>query len=371
MKRSTFFLLGTAFSLLLACQKQQAPLEVELQKPSTSILNNNIVIRQFAYDSVLVQNDPNFSLHSPAILRIQAGYVEKGRFVVKSDTLVAYRRLGDRFFPEFKCKLGFDSQTLIVNLQVRFLFDDNSFNDLDTVITLCNYPYPSAEVVYRYEDFMDENILLAGVQDFDLKGSLLFFHPFGGYGAFQFDLAKKSLKYIYRSFGGDYLALDENGRYLFIDDTHLLVVRYNVQQPQDSAVIIYSFLEKWLKNKQFNIRGMEASDSYLYVAYGDTIYQMDFEGNVVDLRPCSKKYIRSFAYADGKLFSIYRDDLIIAYDLKERRFTREYPAPIKYVTSIKIDNGYLYFTYFKKEFIGRVPLEDVLKAGKPIQKTNL
>ncbi len=370
MKRSTFFLFGIAFGLLLNCQKQQMPLEVELQKPSASILNNNIVITQFNYDSVLVQNSPNFSLHSPKILRVQVGNVEKGRFVVKSDTIVTYQKMGNRYYPEFKCKIGFDLQTLIVKLQVRFLFNDNSFNDLDTVITLCNYPYPSAEVVYRYEDFMDENILFAGVQDFDLKGSLLFFHPFGGYGAYQFDLAKKSLKYIYRSFGGDYLALDENGRYLFIDDTHQLVVRYNVQQSQDSAVVIHSFLEKWLKNKQFDIRGMEASDTYLYVLYGNTIYQMDFQGTIIDSLPYFERHTYSFAYADGMLFSI-DDDSILAYNIQERRFTDAYPAPIKYVTSIKIDNGYLYFTYFKKEFIGRVPLEDVLKAGKPIQKINL
>ncbi|NOX87816.1 MAG: hypothetical protein GXO77_02240 [Calditrichaeota bacterium] len=355
MNGLVYTLLILSLFALFGCQKESNPLQTEFEPPSTETLKK-VEIEQFYYDSVQISSSPQFTLSSKSVHLIQLGYVSNGQIFIMEEIKPAYVKSGSRYLLDFKARLGFDKTTLNVKLVVRYLLDDYSFADYDTTIALYKYPYPNAEVYLLYDDFLPD--YLAPIQDFDIRGRSFFFHPYGPYGTYEYDLQTSDLRVVYdQYFGGDAICVDSD--YVFIDIFHHWIYRFDLRTKSD-PVEIYYFGGNGL------IRGMEAAEGVLYVLYDKrNLYRLDYDGNLIDTLDYHQKLTTSFGFKDGILYSVGNDYELFRYDVNNQIFLEPKPLPVLRPDAVRIEDDYLYFSHYDKRFIGRVPLEDVLNfTGK-------
>jgi hypothetical protein len=257
-----------------------------------------------------------------------------------------------------------DSSKITAPVTVRYYKSDSTYFDADTMIALYKYPYQSAQV------FLDSSQLGIDafkmiIQGISLSGSNFFFHPLNE-GFYSYDLVAHTCEERWDGYHiGSHLAADSN--YVFCDVDHQQIVRYNLTTDKADSSVPY------LGKVQADIAGMAIVNHLLYVLITDwPIYLKKFTLNGVLLdsipMPTNSSYKPFFmAMHDSVVYSKEeissgspRGGQISRFDLRTKSFLSNVASPAKEIEPITISGDLLYYNNFYKNFIGVMPVADLV-----------
>ncbi|GAB4372993.1 MAG: hypothetical protein Kow0042_16650 [Calditrichia bacterium] len=334
-----------------SCEKQTSPLSPIISIPAESFLKH-ITIRQTDYDTIQVTTTEDFILKGKYIQWIFLGTKQNDSLTIISRTHPVYKKENDTYKLSFNLESPVPSKTLHYKFTLRFILSDNQIFDIDTLFTMCKYPYESAEIYLEWHEIVDT--AMVAIQDFGLSAGKFYYHPFGPIGLFQYDFQKDSSILIYDYPGGDFFALDSS--YIFIDVSHDHIFRYNLHSEIIDTTYDLTNLGYYL------ITGMEAYGGKLYVlalkASLPSLLEFDYDLNLLGERSLTFSGY-SFTIANNFLF-ILTDWPITLVDLTNLEITAYRHRPSYNTETIRIWDGYLYFNDFDRKYIGRISVNKII-----------
>ena len=255
MKKYYPFLLIAALTAILNSCKSNPTSPTENISVDKNTLRQ-IGITQTGYQSFEISNNDNLVLSSKNISSIILGKKKSGIFNGEDTTSVSYEQTGNNFKLKFDFTQAVDDSVTNNKFTLRYIFSDNSYYDLDTSKVTYKYPYSSTEILLTW------NYLLippaTDIQDFDISDSLIFYHPIGPLGLYEYDMRifQSTPKISYE--GGDFIAASQD--YVFCDITHNSIGRYNIALDSLDIMINLSLIS------DFNIDGLAVYNNKLYVS---------------------------------------------------------------------------------------------------------
>ena len=190
-------------------------------------------------------------------------------------------------------------------------------------------------------------------QDIALLNDKLFYHPYGPWGLYEYDLKTNKTRLLVDYAAGDHIATDSN--FVFADIDHYTIWKYDLSK--DSAKEIIRF-----KHLFSNIGGLDTYNGKLYVYETQTnslnVYTYDGELLSTFSIPFNPGYYMTII--DGvAYFNNYFETTITRIDLKTMTKLPSIRAPVWDMSGMKFYNGYLYFCDYKRRLVGRVPVADL------------
>lgn len=344
------------FVILNSCKSTPTPTAPE-SKPITPIdtipigevVYHQIKISQTDYKSFEISNKDNFILNSKSISSIILGEKKSGIFYDIDSSQAVYEPVGNNFRLKFNFLYNTDDTTLIFNISIKYIFNDSLTYDLDTSTVTYKWPYKSTEIFIKWSDILIPPSI--DIQDFEILDSMIYFHPYGSAGMYQYDIKKHHTTLKIDYVGGDYLAVSQN--YVFCDFDHHQVGRFNIAG--DSVDISKYIIPYYQQNE---ICGMDVYDNKLYIAIEDeNIVIFNF-----DLQP-----IDSIAYTYYNPWLAIKDSIafsntwhqIARYNLNTLSFSNSVKYPTSNCEAISILENKMFFTDYKKKIIGYFNLSEL------------
>ena len=311
---------------------------------------HQIKINQTDYQSFEISNKDNFILNSKEISSIILGNKNQGIFNAINSSKALYEQVGDNFRLKFNFFHNTDDTTLLFDFTIRYILSDSSIFDLDTSMVTYKWPYKSTEIFIKWSKVLIPPSVI-DIQDFEILDSMIYFHPYGAAGMYQYDIKNNhtTLKKDYD--GGDYLAVSKN--YVFCDFDHHQVGRFNILTDSiDLSKVLVSY------DQQNEINGMDVYENKLYLAIEQSkILILNLDLQTLDSIPYSN-YNVWLAIKDSIAYSNNWSE-IVKYNL----ITQSYDNPVKYPTSnceaISIIGDKMFFTDYKKRIIGYFNLSEL------------
>ncbi len=325
-------------------------------QPGNNILEENafhqININQTDYQKIEISNNNDFFLNSERVSSIILGHKNMGEFYANDTTSISYEQVDENYKLNFHFNKEIDDTTLMYEFTLRYKFTDSSTYDFDTSKIMYQYPYKSTEIFLTLADFIkhpEDN-----VQDFDIIDSILYYHPYGPWGLYAYNLDTKDISTKIEYSSGDYIAANKN--YVFCDYDHRTVIRYNLSLDSvDSYVDIYNYVGD-------NIKGMEVYNNELYVLTNKStiqVYNMDLQHqrNIIYPKQTYGLTIsNSIAYSN-----FYSSDTkeIIRYNLETNNYLEPVPYPTADCDAIRIIGEKMFFTDYTKRILCYVNVSDL------------
>jgi hypothetical protein len=189
------------------------------------------------------------------------------------------------------------------------------------------------------------------VQSFDVVDSKLYYHPYGAFGLYEYDMHSISTKTLYDYSGGDYIAASD--KYIFCDINHDMIFRYNIfTDTIDIEINISAYLKEIIK-------GLEVYSDELYVLTdNESILRFSFELQYIGMHSYS---ISSYGLTikDNTAYSNDHNQ-IVRFDLSTFNFLEPVALPSSNCEAIRIVGERMYFTDYAKQVVANVNLSDFI-----------
>jgi hypothetical protein len=305
------------------------------------------------YNQVEVHHRLGTTLASLDVDVMRIGVVDSLGFHVLDSALTTPDLISGRLLMTIHAYIGFDRSLVAPTLRIRFhLLDDSSVN-VDTVVHLFTYPYPSARVVVGAGEFAKFPDWSGFPQDVAVSGQTLYVHPGGPLGLYAFDLMSHQARRIFQYPGGDHIAADST--YVFCDVSHTRVLRFNT--------VIDAVDLEFPRPGTTTIEGMAAAGGILYVRCDNGFTKRySYQGVLLDSLHLDIRGYFLAVYNGVLMTSDYPDALLRRYDLKSGAELSSVPTPARETEGIKVYLDTLYYCDFDKHIVGAIPMSDMLQA---------
>jgi hypothetical protein len=325
---------------------------------------SKVVLKLTNYDVVGITHEEGLDLRSSTVVRIDIGVKTPAGFARQLSSSSTYDAVARAYVIHFQFTVQMDSSKINAPLTIRYVSVDSSYSDIDTTVALYKYPYSSAEI------FADSSNLGNNPRNIDgisLSGSTFYFHPLNE-GLFAYDPASLNSTACWTGYyRGSHIAADSD--FVFCDITHQSIARYNlttntadIPLPDLGSisfiggmatynhslfVLVYGLYSTYLE--RFNLDGVlldslsyPSSNSYFMAIYDSVIYCKD--------------------EASGSQTDAYQ---ISRFDLRTRSFLSNVLAPAREIEPIAIQGNQLYYCNRFKNFVGVMPIADLVQAIVP------
>jgi len=351
------FLLAALILTGTSCDKQTTQPETPLVKLTES--QARLFQMSFVdYDLLEVSNSPGLELPSMNIKVIAVVTLSGETFSPLASAVPSYSGSEGSYQVLFSFRASVDSSAVSVPLTLRYTYTDDTFSDIDTTVDPVRYPYTSAET-FLSDSFHTFSVDMR-FQDFDFKGTMLYYHPMAAEGLFRYDPsggAAPTRLVLYGS--GDHVAVDSG--FVFHDigapASGSYLYRYDIAGATDSMLAFFA-------NGQKRIYGLASDGGLLYVIYQYAsqpliVGRFTTDGQLVD-STVYQRFGFHLAVSNGILYSTdWNTRMITRFDWATKSFLADRRSPCKELEGIRIDNGKFYFADFNRKTIGVMPLADI------------
>jgi hypothetical protein len=348
--------------IIIACKLDTtsvpAPAESKQTMPDAGKLHQIKVI-QTDYDSLVVQNSDQLTLKSKAISQIRLYKQDSLSYILLDSLIPQYTGTYGHYRLHFKFGIHVGENDLFYDFRISYQLFDSSIVAIDSSITLCQYPYPSAEVYKLYNELpFPKNKDIAYIDDIDYKDGNFYYRPSGGYGIYVINDKTREAKSLAHYIPFNYITVDSI--FLFYQYGPERVIRQNLNDGHEDDVI-------WLNNHTNNdtaIFGMEAEDGYLYLVTNKYILlTCDYAGNILNSSPYPDQTF-SLTFMDNKLYSLDLQNLkksIAVFNLTTGAFENSKLPPSRNTYAICYSEEHFYYSDDKRRYIGRIPIDHFLQ----------
>jgi hypothetical protein len=359
-------------ALLLGCKNNPvAPTPLPDNRPLiTTQEYGNLNLNSIDYDVVRITHKAGIILRIPNIIRIGIGTKDDGGFTSLVTSSATYDTTVRDYIFNFDFTIRMDSSKITAPITVRYYTSDFTYSDVDTTVALYQYPYLSAKVFLDTSN-IDKDLFHSVIEGISLYGSTFFFHPLND-GLYTYDLTTHHCNLRWNGYIiGLHIAADSN--FVFCDVNHNQIVRYNLTT--NTADSTFPAL-----NDVDIISGMAINNHILYVlvfgrSYPNPEYLKMFtlDGVLLDSISYPSTKVLFMAVYDSIVYckdESYNISPISRFNLRTKSFLPEVASPAKEVEPITIYNGQLYYSNLYKNFIGVMPIADLVKSIVTIQDEN-
>ncbi len=360
----------TFFIVLFSCNKLWPPEEPVVTTTVTELSNFQMTISDTG--SVIFKNNDDLLLKNKDVKEIVL--ISKDGEVFKDLKIIepTYTKVDNKYKLEFEITTLVEQESYIKYYILKFDMVDGTYIEIDKTAVLYKHPYENTEIFMLPE----EVVLLGGggyIQDFDIVGDQLFYHPYGPIGLYRYNLSTRTApEALYDYSSGDHIAVIEN--YVFIDYAHSRIERYNTDS--DSIDLVFDLSQiSWTDCDYYcsnlGIYGIAANNNIVYIMVhnSDTddlsVIQFDYDGNFLNETHYSESYSYNLEYYNGILFSYYYDlenhvYTIKQFDLNSNSFLETKPLPAPSSDGISIVNGRFYYADYYRKIICSIPIADLM-----------
>jgi len=313
---------------------------------------NIFEINQVNYDSLIIKSQDSIKLDEQLVTKIIFYEIEKFEHIIIDSLVPTYIIAKEGYFINFEFNKDVKLSKLYFDFAIRFYFENGSFVEIEKNHFMLSYPYDSVKILFDANTICD-NQEYHNVQDFDFVDNVLYFHPYGAFGLYEFNKYGENIELVEYD-GGDYIASDLN--FVFIDWRHGLIKRYNTQLDTIDLSFDFSNLE------YSQINGLECWNNNLYVMFDNEpnnfIAVFDYNGSYIKSIPYSRANYH-LTIDDGIAYSRDLNNEINRFDLNTGIFLENKPMPTAEGEAIHIDDGFLFFIAYYKNLICYLPLSQL------------
>lgn len=325
---------------------------LKYKRDIAEIVDEVCKIEQTYYDKITVQNQESYKLSEKYITKIVFYEIINYEYFIKNTTYPTYTPTGDCYFIDFKIEETVSLKELYYNFAVRFYLSDSSFKEITRKHYMLSFPYDSVKILFDVnticynQDYFD-------IQDFDFIDDILYFHPYGASGLYEFNKYGEN-KELVNYDGGDYIACDSN--FIFIDWRHGLIKRYNIKLSNIDLSFDLSNLE------YSRIWGLECWNKQVYVMFENQpnpyIAVFDYDGNYIKSIPYLKSNYHLTIDSDIA-YSRNLEDGLIRFDLNTETFLEDKFLPTEECEAIHIEGNYLFYVDYNRQLICYLPVSQL------------
>lgn len=325
--------------------------------PVLSVDNyRNLVLKLRDYNLLQISHVEGLDLQSSSVQAIGIGMKDSTGYQQLRYVPSVYDSTARAYGIHFDFVVRMPQRLTQVTTTIRYYIDHTSFVDVDTTLQLYAYPYALARVFLENPAATLHTV----VQDFSRVGDMLYFHPAGAAGLFEYDLTSGRVKMLFSYGSGDHIAADSS--FVFCE-LGRVIARFNIQHSAVDTQFIVSH----------TITGLATYGGDLYVGLRDVAAQTSYvkvmsrDGATRDSIPYPKTFGYYMAITDSILYSTEMRtppaDEISRFDLRTREFLPNVASPAQDCEGIDIFGQDLYYGDYQKEFIGVVPLGTLTEVG--------
>ncbi len=364
----TIFLDVLLLTIFESCRHNPtAPEDARPLLTSAQYKDINIVLTDF--DVVRITHQAGLDLRNPSMARIAVGIRSSTTFVQLASSSSTFDANLEQYVIHYDLSVKLDSSKLVEPFTIRYYFSDSTFSDVDTSAILYTFPYASAR-------FLADSSILGihprTIEGAAVVGSKFYYHPLNE-GFYVYDTVTRQSSIGWSGYhGGAHIAADSN--YVFCDISHQQIARYNLLTgtadsplPDLGSVI--------------SIDGMAISNHLLFVLVADVpeylkVFTLDGVlkdslsfANFPNYSPFHEAIDDSIIYAvDWNLSNDPAGQQLSRFNLRTNTLLSNVAAPTKEVIAITINDHQLYYSSATKDFVGVVPVADLLPVSS-VHKT--
>lgn len=294
-----------------------------------------VKIEQIDYFTIHFQNSDSLFINPSEIDRIIFGFF-KDELFSGVDTLTEIHTTGNSSLLTFSDSITVSDSLSDITMGIKYILKNHNPFIVKKDFFLFSYPYQTTKIILNYSVFLS----VGWIQDFAYSYPILYYHPTGPEGIFRVNLETYDVTNIVSYAGGDFM--DGNNDYLFFDDGHYSIKRYDLNTDSVDA-------QKDLVDGYYiSISGTAVSDSLVYVIATDgKLYILDLNLNLLNVREFTGDYCQSLTYYHGFLYSLTFHPGgwgIIKINAVTGQIIDENKSPTLYTSTIKISKeGVVYF----------------------------
>lgn len=360
---------------LFSCDKTTGPVLPDVTTIKDDLSNFQTIIAD--YDSVVFKSNEDLLLKKKDVTEIILGTKDNYVFEPLQTIVPVFSEVNSKYRLEFEIPTKVDEKTYLKLYALRFIMTDESYIEIDTPVHFYKYPYENAEIFLIYDPGPNGNFV-SNIQDFDIVGDYLYYHPYAAFGLFRYNLQTNQPSFVelVSYGGGDHITATNN--YVFIDALSFFLKRYNIDA--DSVDLSFSLLQipSCVAHSEYNIcsnlviSGLATDDETVYVVFDNyesesqLLVKFDFNGNYLSEMALPSQYNNyNLGYYNGILFSYYYDSeahvyTIKRFDLNSNTFLETKPSPAPSPDGIPIVNGRFYYADYYRNIICSIPISDLM-----------
>ena len=325
-------------------------------------LKKKVIIGQTDYKVISFRNSDSLFIDSTNVIKIIIGYFQNQNFIPTDSIDPTYQlQNNSKYLLSFNDSLIVTDTTLYLTAGVKYLLTGNDSLMVNKNFFLLSYPYESTHFVERYSNFILPYLIQ--IQDFVYRYPLIYYHPTGPDGIFEYNFETKETNLLFDYPGGDYI--DANSSDVFIDYGHNFVWKYNLVS--DTIEVEIDLSAVFNTGTSFYINGIAANDSLVYVitSQPNKLVILNNDLQILDIEDFSLGYCISLTFSDGYLYSTEYGGQdrwkLIKFDPNSVQLINEKISPSKATSAIKIYNGLVYFVDDDDKLLAYTPLNDIFK----------
>jgi len=356
MKSIFFSILILILLILASCDEKDNITNPNVSRQDhINKFSNGIKISLTNYDSILVENDSGSIIDFDEVSAIEIGDKITGSYIPGNRVIPVHNdTLGLQFSLPLKVTEDF---IRAYHFTVRFILEDSSSVDVDTLALMYKFPYRSAEIFLKYIDATGTSIW-----DFNVVDNNFYYIDYYD-GLYKYNLNTRNKDHLTDIKGFVYLA--GNDEYQFIVYKNYMIYRYNIKSDSvDKTLDIFPSSNRNIKGIEFYnnklyvlIRNISSSGKDYFNVYnleGDLVETIQFDEKIWTFNGCAA-YDSVFYFCDISIYNLK----ILKLDLRTKSLSEGKSLPAVYPSGIKFDNENLYFLDGRRQFIGSIPVSDI------------
>jgi hypothetical protein len=383
----------TFFMLLFSCNKTTGPVLPDVTTTKADLSNFQTILAD--YGSVVFKSNEELLLKNKDVTEIILGKMVDGVFtpidtssapektrvrgrIYKRNSSIAafgektikpiYTKVGDKYRLEFEISIKVNNTTYLEHYLLKFIMTDDTYIEFDLPVNFYQYPYENSQIFLQYTHGQNGD-LVDIIQDFDVVGDYLYYHPYAALGLFRYNMNTGESKELLGYAGGDHIATTDD--YIFCDIGHHYIIRYNILR--DTTDIIFDMQQIEYCHYQdgdpycsnLSIYGLAAGNGVVYAIMFDqsdeklSLSQFDYDGNYWGSVLWSEEYPYNLEYHDGVLYSykyFFGEGEILRFDINSMSFLESKPLPSASPDGISIVNDRFYYADYYRHLICSIPI---------------
>lgn len=359
---NTLLMLGIVL-LFASCEKN--PAEVDEQLIRLPILGageyQNIDVQLVGYNTVRVTHKAGPVLRSRDICRIDIGTTVNNQFIRWKTYPSSIDSTSHVYLIHFNFKVKMSRDEIVQILTLRYIKTDSSFVGVETPVPLYKYPYASAQVILKQDDFNIGIFWNIAVND-----DFIFNRPLWVDGClFTYNLHNHALE-IMTDNTFQYLAA--NSHYVFYPEMRMnqriILHRFNlITGKNDLTKVLNSNI----------VQGIAADENYVYVLIVRSLKKYTTNFVLQDSIPLDYEYINFMSikdsvvyFKDGQYCCDPNGEQLRRFDLTSRTWLPNVWSPAQRTEGFDIYKDGFYYVDLNKEFLGVIYFWDLLpvKSGQ-------
>ncbi|MGH1363127.1 MAG: hypothetical protein ACRBF0_06190 [Calditrichia bacterium] len=352
----SFILAGVLCLLIGACSENG----VSGDLPADTTRWNNFSIEQTFYDSVNVRSENQIVVSQQLVETVYLLAEKNGHYTGIDTIKPTYIGNGNRFYLNFDLSGKVPDDVVDAQIRIFYELSNGERVGVDTSAYMLSYPYPEAEIYIEADKLANgTTILKMQLQDFEITGTSVFFHPTGALGTYEYRFADLRAGETVGYNGGNHIAVGDD--YLFFEPGGGSQVRRYVRNSGETDLLFDFSSINYL-----GVFGMDVWQGALFILFwadgGDFIGRFDYDGNLLETIPYPKRgYFMSISdngilYTTDLSTDLNGVNMIDRFNLNTGEMLESRIHPAISTEGLRVLGANLYYVDYPKRLIVSVPL---------------